>query len=172
MKQKRRIPDVVWRWMRPFNRRFASIYSSGFRASHLTLLLTTRGRKTGLPRRTPLQFEEIDGCFYVGSARGEDADWFRNIIADPRVEVQVQDECTLGIAEPVTDPKRIADFFELRLERHPKMIGMIMRAEGLPKNYDRADLERFAEGKAMVIIHPIQQPDLHAPDPNDHQDNT
>ena len=31
-----------------------------------------------------------------------------------------------GIAEPVADPARIADFTELRLRGHPKMMGTIL----------------------------------------------
>jgi hypothetical protein len=51
---------------------------------------------------------------------------------------------------------RIADFLGLRLERHPRMIGRLMRLEGLPSNHTRADLEAFAVDKAMVVIRPCQ----------------
>jgi len=86
----------------------------------VVLLLTTTGRKTGLPRVTPLQYEEIDGTFYLGSSRGQKADWFRNILANPHVEVRVKSRRFRGMAETVTDPLRIADFLELRLSRHRK----------------------------------------------------
>jgi len=33
----------------------------------LILLLTTTGRKTGLARTMPLQYEEVDGAYYVES---------------------------------------------------------------------------------------------------------
>ncbi|HUS79158.1 MAG TPA: nitroreductase/quinone reductase family protein [Patescibacteria group bacterium] len=36
----------------------------------MVLLLTTTGHKTGLPRVTHLQYEEVDGAYYVGSMRG------------------------------------------------------------------------------------------------------
>lgn len=153
-KTSRRIPDFIWRWMKPFNQRVARAYQKGFRAQHIVLLLTTTGRVSGLPRVTPLQFEEYQGDYYVGSARGAQADWFKNIIAEPKVTVQLQERSFAAIAEPVTDPARVADFFELRLERHPHMIGRLMRLEGLPTNPARADLEAFAADKAMVVIHP------------------
>ena len=109
----------------------------------IVLLLTTTGRKSGKPRVTPLQYEEIDGDIYIGSARGTKADWWRNIAANPIVWVQVKSRKFEGRAELVTDLKRVADFLEYRLQKHPKMIGAIMRREGLPKKYTRADLENY-----------------------------
>ncbi len=120
------------------------------------LLLTTTGRRSGLPRITPLQYEEVDGVLYVGSARGVKADWFRNISCNPRVRVQVGSRAFEAAAEAVTDPCRIADFLELRLKRHPRMIGAILRAEGLPAPPGRADLEAYARRSAMVVIRPIE----------------
>ena len=62
-----------------------------------------------------------------------------------------------GRAEPVTDPQRIADFLEYRPERHPKMVGIILRSDGLPDRPNRAQLEEYARRLAMVIIHPEQE---------------
>lgn len=118
----------------------------------LVLLLTTTGRRSGLPRVTPLQYEEINGAIHVASARGDHADWFRNIVADPRVEVRVRSRRFAATAEPITDPTRVADFLEYRLRRHPKMVGAIMRREGLPPHPNRADLEQYAGQRALVII--------------------
>jgi deazaflavin-dependent oxidoreductase (nitroreductase family) len=120
----------------------------------LVLLLTTTGRKTGLPRVTPLQYEEIDGAFYLGSSRGQKADWFRNIQANPHVEIRVKSRRLRGVAEAVTDPARVADFLALRLERHPKMIGAILQREGLPAQPDRAQLEAYAAKLALVVVRP------------------
>ena len=103
---------------------------------------------------TPLQFEEVDGAYYVGSARGEEADWYRNILASPQVELQICERNFHGIAEAVSDPGRVADFLALRVKRRPLFIGLLMRLEGLPWRYTRLDLERFASRKTMVIIRP------------------
>jgi deazaflavin-dependent oxidoreductase (nitroreductase family) len=116
------------------------------------LLLTTTGRKSGLPRTTPLQYEKIDGAYYAGSARGAQADWFRNLVANPRVEVWVKSQRFCGQAEAITAPDRIADFLEFRLRRHPRMMGMILKRDGLPAKPTRADLEAYAQKLAMVII--------------------
>ncbi len=140
----------------PPNNVMKTLYAIGLGPliGRLVLLLTTTGRKTGLPRVTPLQYEEIDGTFYLGSSRGQQADWFRNILANPHVEIRIKSRRFRGLAETVTDPLRIADFLELRLTRHPKMIGMILQSEGLPAQPERAQLEAYAAKLAMVVVRP------------------
>jgi deazaflavin-dependent oxidoreductase (nitroreductase family) len=120
----------------------------------LVLLLTTTGRKSGLPRTTPLQYEEVDGAIYVASARGVKADWFRNLLANPCVGVRLKSRRFTALAEPVTDPQRIADFLELRLASHPRMVGAILKSEGLPARPSRAEMEAYACHLAMVILRP------------------
>jgi deazaflavin-dependent oxidoreductase (nitroreductase family) len=121
----------------------------------IILLLTTTGRKSGLPRVTPLQYEEISGAYYLGAARGLNADWVRNIQANPQVELHVGAKKLQGRAEVVTDPARMADFVEVRLQRHPFMIGLIMqKAHGFSSHPSREQLETLAAKEALVIIRP------------------
>ena len=123
----------------------------------LILLLTTTGRKSGLKRVTPLQYEKIDGDYYLGAARGLKADWVRNIQSDPHVEIRVGVKRFKGQAEVVTDPSRFADFLEVRLQRNPRMIGLIMeKAHGLPRRPSREQLEGLAREEAVVIVHPTK----------------
>jgi hypothetical protein len=85
-----------------------------------------------------------------------DADWFKNLCANPNVHMRVQKSDFDGIAEPVVDPIRIADFIELRLSRHPIMMRLIMwLVDGLPLRFSRDELENFSKGKAMAVIHPF-----------------
>jgi deazaflavin-dependent oxidoreductase (nitroreductase family) len=44
-------------------------------------ILETRGRRSGLPRRTPVNLLEVEGRHYLVSPRGE-TDWVRNVRAD------------------------------------------------------------------------------------------
>jgi deazaflavin-dependent oxidoreductase (nitroreductase family) len=122
---------------------------------HRVLLLTTIGRKTGLPRTTPLQYEKIDGQYFVGSAKGVKADWYRNLVANPQVKVRVKGEKFTGTAETTTDPARIADFLEYRLRHHPRMVGAMLKANGFPSNPTRKQLVEYAANRAMVIIKPV-----------------
>ena len=150
---------TIYHRMKALNARMVANYRRGIGPTRVVLLLTTIGRKSGLPRVTPLQFEEVDGAYYVASARGPEADWFKNILANPEVHVTIRKREFDAVAEPVVDPARIADFIELRLRRHPMMIRLIMHLfDGLPLRFTRADLEALCKGKAMVILHPQQEP--------------
>ena len=147
----------VWRLMRRLSGRVIRLVAAGRGPAGLVMVLTTTGRKSGLQRQTPLQYEQVGEDYYIASARGAQADWFRNLQANPVVEVLVQGRQLTAQAEAVIDPGRVADFLRLRLERHPRMVGLIMRLEGFPLRYSRADLEKFAAGKALAVLHPVQK---------------
>jgi len=55
------------------------------------LYLTTRGRKTGLPRQIEIWFVESDGLFYILAEHFERTQWVRNIARNPRVRVRLGD---------------------------------------------------------------------------------
>ncbi len=162
MKTSSRTPSFVWRCMRFLNQHAARRFSPNLLGGDLVLLLTTRGRKTGLPRVTPLQYEKEQGVFYVASARGQEADWYRNLAADPQVEVQARGERFQALAERITDPQRGADFLELRLKRHPNMMRMMLLLEGLPIRFTRHHLEDLASRRSLVALHRCEP----SPNPN------
>ncbi len=78
------------------------------------MVLTHTGRKSGLRRRTPVNYTVIDDAIYCTAGFGSTADWYKNIIADPQVEVWLRDGWWAGVAEEVADddPQR------LQLMRH------------------------------------------------------
>ncbi len=154
------IADDFWSRMKNIQRIHRFLYAIGMGpiVGRIILLLTTTGRKSGLKRITPLQYEEIDGKYCLGSARGTKSDWYRNIIVDGRVEVWVKNRRFRGVAETVTDPALIADFLETRLQRHPFMMGLLMqKAHGLPKRPSREQLLELAASEAMVEIQPVEE---------------
>jgi hypothetical protein len=72
--------------------------------------------------------------------------------------VRVKNRHFHGVAENVTNPARIADFLETRLQRHPLMMGMLMqKAHDLPKRPSREQLLELAASEAMVIIQPAEE---------------
>jgi deazaflavin-dependent oxidoreductase (nitroreductase family) len=59
------------------------------------LLLTTKGRKTGERRTTPLIYENDGDRYVIVASKGgapQHPGWYRNLAKDPEVEVQVMDE--------------------------------------------------------------------------------
>jgi hypothetical protein len=73
------------------------------------------------------------------------------------VKVDVGAKYFQGTAEIITDPSKFADFMEVRLERHPRMIGWIMeKAHGLPRRPSREQLESLAKDEVFVIVHPTK----------------
>jgi deazaflavin-dependent oxidoreductase (nitroreductase family) len=144
-----------WKKFRNIQKLHRLLYAIGLGplVGKVILLLTTTGRKSGQKRVTPLQYEEIDGRYYLGSARGTQSDWYRNAAANPEVEVRVKNRRFRGTAETVTDPIRMADFLEVRLRRHPRMMGLLMeKTHGLPRHPSREQLEALAASEAMIVI--------------------
>jgi deazaflavin-dependent oxidoreductase (nitroreductase family) len=73
-------------------RRFDGRLSSGSKDVHV-LLLTTPGRRTGLPRSTCMRYlETAEGLLVWGTGSGSrrDPDWFQNLRAVGRADVQVR----------------------------------------------------------------------------------
>ena len=66
-------------------------------------LLETRGRKTGLPRRTPVGNGLQGQTFWLVAAHGRRAGYVRNIVAEPRVRVYVGHRWRAGTAHLLPD---------------------------------------------------------------------
>lgn len=151
------LPTSFWNRMKNIQRIHTQLYDSGkgWIIGKFILLLTHTGRRSGTRYVTPLQYEKIDGAYYVGAGRGPKADWFRNILVEPQVHVRVGREEFDCVAEPVTDPERAADFLEYRLKHHPLLIGLILKfAHKLPMHPSRAQLLELGRFTPLVILHP------------------
>lgn len=73
------------------------------------MVLVHHGRKTGMYRRTPVNYATVSGEVYCMAGFGSKSDWYRNIKADPQVEVWLPDGWWAGIAEDVSvSPNRVA----------------------------------------------------------------
>lgn len=118
------------------------------------LLLTTTGRKTGKPHTIGLQYELINGFYYLGAADGTRADWYRNILQNPAVEIQVGEKNIPATAIVICDREEITDFLQYRLNKKPFMIGFILRLDGIKGKLERAALAEYAAHVGLVILTP------------------
>ena len=66
-----------------------------WREGSTILLLTTKGRKSGEPRTTPLIYAEDGDRYVIVASKGgapEHPGWYENLAKTPEVELQVRDE--------------------------------------------------------------------------------
>lgn len=62
--------------------------------------LTTRGRRTGSPHRIEIWFVgHRDGAYLLSDS--DRADWYRNLVADPAVTLEIAGETRTTTAAPV-----------------------------------------------------------------------
>jgi len=68
------------------------------------LILTTKGRKTGKLRQTPVEYQYDAGQdrYYVMAGWGGKTDWYRNLRLEPRVTVQIGKRRFEAVAVPAT----------------------------------------------------------------------
>ncbi|MET9962946.1 nitroreductase family deazaflavin-dependent oxidoreductase [Streptomyces sp. NPDC006326] len=86
-----------------------------------TLLLTTIGRVSGKPVRTPLIYGEEEGRYFVVASKGgapEHPLWYRNLTAHPEVRIQVGPKTMQGTARTAT-PEERARYWPLMLRHWP-----------------------------------------------------
>jgi len=68
------------------------------------MVITHVGRKSGLKRRTPVNYALVDDEVYCLAGFGPVSDWYRNVIAHPQVEVWLPNGWWAGHAEEVIHP--------------------------------------------------------------------
>ncbi len=156
------MPKTYPRWLlRMFSRppRFLYRIGLGPLLGGKVLLLTTTGRKTGQPRTTPLQYEIVGSKYYIGSMCGASADWYQNLVSAPCVTLQIGREVFYGMAEPIDDAERVFDFIRYRLEKNPRMIGAILRMDGISVKPGDDELREYARDLTIVAISPHLQVD-------------
>lgn len=111
MAQAEKVFDSPTGWIRDHIQRY--IDSDG-ENGHIwkgvpTLLLTTTGRRSGKQRRTALIYGREGDDYVVVASKGgaqEHPEWYRNLVANPDVHVQVLDDKFDARARTATDEER------------------------------------------------------------------
>ena len=70
------------------------------------MVLVNTGRKTGLERRTPLNYATVAGDIYCIAGFGRTSDWHRNVLQNPQVEVWLPDGWWSGVATDVSSSEQ------------------------------------------------------------------
>ncbi len=105
-------------------------------------VLETTGRKSGLPRRTPVG-DGLDGdTFWIVAEHGRRAGYVRNIEANPRVRVRVRGKWRGGTAVPMPDDDpRERQRFLGELSRSARVNAAAVRTFGTDLLTVRIDLD-------------------------------
>jgi deazaflavin-dependent oxidoreductase (nitroreductase family) len=98
-------------------------------------LLETTGRRSGLPRHTPVGNGLDRDTFWLVAAHGTQADYVRNILADPAVRVKLGRRWRTGRAIPLPDDNPEARSRTLRY-RWDAAIGRLMATTPLTIRID------------------------------------
>ncbi|MDR0359555.1 MAG: nitroreductase family deazaflavin-dependent oxidoreductase [bacterium] len=80
-----------------------------WRQGSKVLVLTTTGRRSGRPRDNALIYENDGDAYVVVASRGgspQHPAWYLNLVANPEVEVQVEDEVFPARARTATGEER------------------------------------------------------------------
>ena len=95
---------------------------TGAFAGRPIVLLTIKGRTTGKERTTPLVYLPVAGPngdrIFVFASKGgapDDPDWYKNLVANPDVTVEVGEESYAARAEVITGPER-DELFERQMQ--------------------------------------------------------
>ena len=99
-------------------------------------LLETTGRKSGEPRRNPVGNGLIGDTFWIVAEHGRQAQYVKNIIANPRVRVRVQGRWRTGTAKLMPDDDTRARQAQLR-----RFNAALVRAAGTDLMTVRIDLD-------------------------------
>lgn len=127
------------------------------------LVLRVRGRNSGRIRETPLNYLVEDGAVWVMAGFGRRTEWYRNLLADPAVEVRLPGRRFAGTAEEVPDPSTRARVMP-RLVRSTGIPGMMV----VPSPWTAPD-EEILDATAWVPLVRIRARDGTAigPGPDD-----
>ncbi|GAA3570602.1 hypothetical protein GCM10022222_63400 [Amycolatopsis ultiminotia] len=99
-------------------------------------LLETTGRRSGLPRRTPLGGRRTGGQFWLVSEFGLRSHYVRNIEADPHVRLRLHGRWHRGVAHLLPE-----DDARARLKSLPRLNSAAVRTLGADLLTIRVDLE-------------------------------
>ena len=104
-------------------RRLGGRLASGSKNVHV-LLITTPGRRTGLPRPTCVRYlETADGLLVWGTGSGSprDPDWFQNLRAAGRADVQVRGDRFEVVGRELEGAERDAAWRDTVLAEAPEV---------------------------------------------------
>ncbi len=140
-----KLPLLLWRMG------LGSYLSHPARGGSRMLVLTTRGRKSGLPRHTMVSAVDVDGQDYIVSGWGPRSQWVKNVKNDPLVTVQVYQRTFSARIRRITDPEEfsrvVQKMFQTGGDSHFKSwlasLGIEYSPDDMRSKHDRISMYGF-----------------------------
>ena len=152
------LPDILRQIFRYLNRYFmVPMFRLGLGSwmgnplSGYIMVIRATGRKSGKTRYAPVNYAIFNGSVYCMAGWGHVSDWYRNLLANPQVELLLPAGAISGTAETVSDPleRRTA------LRRILKNAGFAALFEGFnPYTISDEEMERKVGSLPVVRIRP------------------
>ena len=105
------------------------------RSQELTISVT--GRKSGRTISLPIWFAWDNGKLYLLPVKGSDTQWYRNVLKNPSMRIDVQGTGVKVTAVPITDAPQVKSV----IEKFRKKYG----ASDVKKYYSKFDVAVHAE---------------------------
>ncbi len=95
---------MVWMWKAGWGKAI-NIWPAGFGR---IMVIKHRGRKSGKEYLTPVNYAVVDDEIFCTAGFGSISDWYRNMLANPKVELWLPERKDFYCAEDVSDwPNRL-----------------------------------------------------------------
>ena len=115
------------------------------RLSGRIMVITHIGRKSGVRRRTPVNFTVDNGDIYCTAGFGAGTDWYRNILSNPQVEVWLPDGWWGGVAEDATG-----------CQDHLRLMRQVLIASGFAAYAAGIDPVKLSDEELIQITEPYR----------------
>jgi deazaflavin-dependent oxidoreductase (nitroreductase family) len=128
----------------------------GWLLGHRALMLTHRGRKSGLVRRTVVgvfRYNKATEESIVVGSYGEKSDWYRNIQASPALRIDTGSSHYTPEQHLLT-PDEAYEVFARYGHRHPFWVRTLVRLAGAPQDDLSAAYRVLGEAVPVVAFRP------------------
>jgi len=120
----------------------------------LFLILTTKGRISGKKRKTPLEYHRWKGVITVVSGRGEDADWLKNLRANPDgVSIRYGFRSFQPRIEFIEDEKEKIERIKWYVTKHPKVAKMLFGWNSKTDDLETANFSKLIRLITLIQFH-------------------
>lgn len=127
-----------------------------FLSSRCVMMVTIVGRKSGVPHTNGVSYMRLGNHYISFSGWGVSSNWYRNVVANPDVTLQVGRRRIRATARPVLDPDRRQELM-LRMQEQSKTCGPPQYIRPLMRltktfNYDREIAMAVEHARELPVV--------------------